>query len=182
MPQFTQLYTWVRVYRRWWKCEWIDFARNCCMARMLKENSNRCRNEQVFERSNGLDTCTRQPHTFTYCSRRTRLVKRSVLNLASPTSCTSTAKMTMLPWPATSCSAPSYDRCSWRRTTRCPCQNSCHSCRQSGGSLQRRTRTKTSRSRRQKEVRFGLVGFNCVFKFLINLRWQFPGVIFLLVC
>ena len=22
-------------YRRWWKCEWLVFARNCCVARLL---------------------------------------------------------------------------------------------------------------------------------------------------
>ena len=34
-PQFTKLYKWVPVYRCSWKCEWIVFARNCCVARML---------------------------------------------------------------------------------------------------------------------------------------------------
>ena len=32
LPQFTQLYKWVPGYRRWWKCQWIVVARNCCMA------------------------------------------------------------------------------------------------------------------------------------------------------
>ena len=48
VPRFSQLYKWVPGYGRWWKCEWIVFARNCCMARM-KEKSNRCQNEQVCQ-------------------------------------------------------------------------------------------------------------------------------------
>ena len=41
MPQFTQLYKWVPGDRHWCTdmlvviCEWIIFARNCCMARTL---------------------------------------------------------------------------------------------------------------------------------------------------
>ena len=32
--QLTQLYNWVPGYRRQLKCEWIVFARNCCVARI----------------------------------------------------------------------------------------------------------------------------------------------------
>ena len=35
MTQFTQLYRWVPDYRRWWKCECLVVACNCCMTRML---------------------------------------------------------------------------------------------------------------------------------------------------
>ena len=35
MPQVTQLHKWLLGYRQWWKCDWIDFAHKCCMARML---------------------------------------------------------------------------------------------------------------------------------------------------
>ena len=34
-PQFSGLYKWVPGFRRWWKCERIVLARNCCAARML---------------------------------------------------------------------------------------------------------------------------------------------------
>ena len=34
-PLLTHLFKWVPGYRRWWKCEWLVIARNCCMARML---------------------------------------------------------------------------------------------------------------------------------------------------
>ena len=33
--QFTQLYRWVPGCRQWWKCEWMVFARNCCVVRIL---------------------------------------------------------------------------------------------------------------------------------------------------
>ena len=33
--QFNQLCKWVPGLRMWWKCDWIVFASNCCMARML---------------------------------------------------------------------------------------------------------------------------------------------------
>ena len=64
ITQSTQLYKWVPGYRQWWKYEWIVFARNCCVARILPREAKLGRNEQVchgwgvkhFERSNGLDT------------------------------------------------------------------------------------------------------------------------------
>ena len=60
--QFTQPYKWVPGYRRWWKCEWILFARCCSIIECFSQNSSRCRNEHVcqgvkhFEWYDGMDT------------------------------------------------------------------------------------------------------------------------------
>ena len=63
--QFIQLYKWVPDYRQWWKCEWVVFVRNCCMARMIPREVELVVewtslpggwSVKRVERSNGLDT------------------------------------------------------------------------------------------------------------------------------
>ena len=76
-PQSTQLYKWATGYRHRWKCVWIVFAHNCCMARMLPREvklvsewtglPGRAKSVKRFEPSNGLDTALYKNIHFYIC-------------------------------------------------------------------------------------------------------------------